>query len=85
MKANTKQQYTIRGIPANIDKALRKRMKEEGKSLNTVALEALASGSDVRQPHRDLSYLIGSLSEKEAEALSAEIEAQKTIDPDLWR
>ena len=82
---HTKKQYTIRGIPANIDKALRKRMRDEGKSLNTVALEALASGSNERRPHRDLSYLIGSLSEKEAEALSTEIQAQKTIDPDLWR
>lgn len=61
-------------------------MKDEGKSLNEVAIEALASGSNESlRPHRDLSYLIGSMSEKEAKSMSAEIQAQKTIDPDLWR
>ena len=79
-------QYTLRNIPAHIDKTLRKRMKEEGKSLNTIALEALAAGAqESLRPARDLSYLIGSMSTKEAKALSTEIEMQKLIDPSLWR
>lgn len=60
-------------------------MKDEEKSLNTVVLEALSSANNQIRPQRDLGYLIGSLSEAEAKAMSAEIEAQKTIDPDLWR
>ena len=83
MKTSTKRQYTIRNISANIDKAIRKRMKDEGKSLNTVVLEALANSNQIKS-HRDLSYLIGSLSEKEAKIISTEIQKQKTIVPDLW-
>jgi hypothetical protein len=86
MKTNATRQYTIRNIPANIDRAMRKRMKDEGKSLNEAAIEALARGSDESiRPRRDLSYLIGSMSEKEADAINTEIDAQRTIDPDLWR
>jgi hypothetical protein len=86
MTANAQKQYTIRNIPANVDRALRKRMKDEGKSLNEVAIEALAIGSNERiRPFQDLSYLIGSMSDKEAELLEAEIDVQKTIDPDLWK
>lgn len=86
MTTNAKRQYTIRNIPANIDRALRKRMKDEGKSLNEVAIEALAIGSNepIRQI-KEWGYLIGSMNEKEAKLLEAEIEAQKTIDPDIWK
>lgn len=86
MGTPTTKQYTIRNIPPNIDRALRKRMKDEGKSLNEVVIEALASGSlQTLRPARDLSYLIGSLTSKEAKALEEEIKAQKTIDADLWQ
>ncbi|HXW52704.1 MAG TPA: hypothetical protein VEL47_01235 [Myxococcota bacterium] len=86
MKTNTVKQYTIRNIPANIDRALRQRMKDEGKSLNAVVLEVLATGSKQSLgPRRDLSYLFGSMTEQEAQRLDEEIEAQKTIDPKLWR
>jgi len=83
---NAKRQYTIRNIPANIDRVLRKRMKDEGKSLNEVVVEALAIGSNEQIRHlRDLSYLVGSLSDKEAKALESEVKAQKTIDSDIWK
>ena len=37
-------QYTVRGIPADLDKAMRQRARAKGKSLNEVAIEALAEG-----------------------------------------
>jgi len=37
-------QYTLRKIPPELDKALRRRAKEEGKSLNDAAVEALQRG-----------------------------------------
>ena len=36
-------QYTIRKLPARLDKLIRKRAKEEGKSLNTVGTEGRAN------------------------------------------
>jgi hypothetical protein len=37
-------QYTIRGIPAAIDSALRDRARAAGKSLNEAAIDALVEG-----------------------------------------
>ena len=37
-------QYTIRNIPAEVDRALRKKAKAEGTSINQAALDALRRG-----------------------------------------
>lgn len=37
-------QYTIRGVPAAIDQALRVRARADGQSLNEAAVAALAEG-----------------------------------------
>jgi hypothetical protein len=62
-------QYTIRAVPAAIDRALRRRAKQEDKSLNAVAVEALTRGLELdAQPieHTDLDGLIGSWKEDKA-------------------
>ena len=60
----SKTQYTIRSIPPKVDQALRKRAKKTGKSLNEVALEALAKGAGVTPGahFNDLDWFIGSRS-----------------------
>jgi plasmid stability protein len=80
------RQYTIRNIPDQVDRALKRRAKEAGKSFNQVALEALASGAgESLRPKRDFSEVIGSLSEKEAMGIEEEIRLQHQIDPRLWK
>jgi DNA polymerase III delta subunit len=79
-------QYTIRGLPAPLDKLIRKRAKEEGKSLNTVAVEALMEAFGLRgsvPAHRDVGSLAGSWVEDPAvdEALAE----QRVIDDEMWR
>ncbi len=62
-------QYTIRAVLPSIDKALRRRAKQETKSLNAVAIEALARGLELDgKPveHTDLDALIGSWQEDKA-------------------
>ena len=57
-------QYTIRKLPARLDKLIRKRAKEEGKSLNTVAVEALMEAFGLRgsvPSRRDVGKLGGEL------------------------
>jgi plasmid stability protein len=83
---SSRRQYTIRNIPADVDRTLRLRAKQLGKSFNQVALEALVAGAghDFR-PKRDFSGVVGSLTAKEAERLDEEIRLQRQIDPDLWR
>jgi hypothetical protein len=79
-------QYTLRNIPPALDRALRALARREGKSLNEVAIRALARAvglgdSAVRQ--RDLSDLAGSWQEDpEFDAALAE---QDEIDESLWR
>lgn len=55
-------QYTIRSVPAPLDRAVRERAGREGKSINAVVVEALARGLDLRSAsahHTDLDHLIG--------------------------
>ena len=79
-------QYTIRNLPARLDEAIRKRAREEGKSLNTVAVEALMEAFGLRgsEPaRRDVSELVGTWVDDAAvdEALAA----QRCIDEEMWR
>jgi hypothetical protein len=79
-------QYTIRNVPDFLDEALRRSAREQGKSLNEVAIEALARGagfSERRCRQRDLSDIAGSW-RKDA-AFDASVAAQDTIDAELWR
>ncbi|MGK5084031.1 hypothetical protein WDW37_12105 [Bdellovibrionota bacterium FG-1] len=85
MSKNTRQ-YTIRSVPEQVDRVLRKNARATGKSFNQVALEALARGAgESLRPKRDFSEVIGSLSEKEAVRIEEEIRLQHQIDPELWK
>ncbi len=62
-------QYTIRAVPASIDRALRRRARQESKSLNAVAVEALARGLELEAKpveHADLDALVGTWQEDPA-------------------
>lgn len=82
---NTPRQYTIRNIPDQVDRTLRQRARVTGKSFNQVVVEALYTGiGETHVPKRDLSFLIGSIDQEEADRLDAEVARQRRIDPDLW-
>jgi hypothetical protein len=54
-------QYTIRGIPPEVDACLRKRAREEGKSLNALVVEVLEREAKPRRSLvDDLAWFIGS-------------------------
>jgi hypothetical protein len=79
-------QYTLRNVPAALDEAIRRRAREEGKSLNEVAIEAMMralglQGEPTRQ--RDLSGVAGSW--QPDPATDEALEEQRRIDPELWR
>lgn len=79
-------QYTIRAVPLAIDQALRRRAREESKSLNCVAVEALARGLELAaQPaeYTDLDALIGSWQEDPAFD-QAVLEFAK-VDEEAWK
>jgi hypothetical protein len=79
-------QYTLRGIPEALDKAIRRRAREEGKSLNEVTIEALADGlglEEATSPRRDLAEIVGTW--KKDASIEAALAAQDAVDEDLWK
>ena len=80
-------QYTIRNVPKVVDRALRRRAGRLSKSLNEVAVEALARGAGVEQEaaeHHDVDFLFGSWVEDAAVATA--LTDQRRIDEDdLWK
>ena len=66
---NECMQYTIRNVPDTLDEALRRTARDRGKSLNEVAVEALARGAGVsgeRVRQRDLTGIAGTWREDSA-------------------
>lgn len=79
-------QYTIRRIPPAIDKAVRQRARAEGKSLNAVAVKALADGLGFQREmveRRDLGDIVGTWAEDAATERA--LAAQDRIDKPLWK
>ncbi|HEX9460192.1 MAG TPA: hypothetical protein VGA84_13655 [Thermoanaerobaculia bacterium] len=79
-------QYTIRGISPTVDDALRERARAAGKSLNEVALEALAEGAGVTnapRQRRNLDDIAGTW--RADKAFDEAIADQDQIDEDLWK
>jgi hypothetical protein len=79
-------QYTIRGIPEAVDRALRERARAAGKSLNEAAVDALSDGSGLTaapRKRRDFGDIAGTWrADKAVESALAE---QDQVDEDLWR
>jgi len=83
---NSCMQYTIRNVPDSLDEALRRVAREKGKSLNDVAIEALARGAGVageRDRQRDLADIAGTW--RKDPAFDTALAAQDTIDEEMWR
>ena len=78
-------QYTIRNIPPELDKAIKARAKRLGKSINQIALEALANVVDRPTPRRRLRNMPGAWSKSEAQKFDRFLEQHRAIDEELWK
>lgn len=80
-------QYTIRGVPPEVDTALREEAKKSGESLNSVVLKNLqrATGQSNGKPKRytDLSHLRGTWVEDPA--FDEVMEDMGRIDEEMWQ
>ena len=79
-------QYTVRKVPRTVDKAIRRRARARGQSLNQVAVEALASGLGVEKsdmPVRDLSDIAGTWADDPT--FDAALAAQDRVDRARWK
>lgn len=79
-------QYTIRAVPDEVDRALRRRARRESKSLNAVVIDALARSLALDAAparHADLDHLVGTWQEDpEFERAVAEFER---VDDESWK
>ena len=78
-------QYTLRGVPDHVDRALRERAASYGRSLNRVALEALELGLKLERAERrfhDLDHLSGTWVDDPG--FDRVIEEMDAVDEELW-
>lgn len=77
---------TLTNLPAEIEAALQRKAAQEGKTLDRVALDAVARGLEVNplpEKKRDLSFFLQG-PPLEPDVLQA-LEDQRKIDPELWQ
>lgn len=82
---STCMQYTLRNIPETLDATLRRRAREEDKSLNEVAIEAMArgvglTGETIR--YRDLGDVAGRW--QDDPEFDQAVADQDRVDEELW-
>lgn len=76
-------QYTIRGIPAEVDRALRKTSAERGVSLNQLVVEKLMAATGVGMRRANFSDLVGTWTEDPA--FDSAVAAFREVDEEMWR
>lgn len=81
---------TLRNLPPDLDKAIRKRARGKRVSVNKAVIglleEHLTRGERKRaELHHDLDDLCGSWTEDAAATFDRALAKQRMIDPDVWK
>ncbi len=79
-------QYTLRDVPLNLDRAVRRRARQTRKSLNQVLIDALLRAFGLtREParQRDLSDVTGTW--QDDPEFDEIVREQRRVDRDLWK
>ena len=76
-------QYTIRGVPPEVDRLLRQRAAKRKQSLNQTIIDELTESSIGRRKRVDLSDVVGKWTpDPEFDEIIA---SQRQIDPEKWK
>ena len=81
-------QMTLRKIPEELERQLRRVAKERGQSLNKTAIELMMEALGLKKEperKRDLSQLAGSWSQEEADAFDRNVQIFEQVDEEMWR
>ena len=86
------RQLTLRGIPVEIERMIKKEAERKGLSLNKafISLVEKATGTKEKMQkrksmHHDLDHLCGIWTKRDAEEFNQNLEYQRTIDEGLWK
>ncbi len=79
---------TIRDIPKEVEKVIKKRAARKNTSLNKAVIdlleEATGKKSKKKTTYHDLDCLFGSWTKKEASEFDKNLKEQRGIDKELW-
>jgi hypothetical protein len=76
-------QYTVRGIPREVDRALRRKAAQRKLSLNQVIVEELTAVTTGARKRADFHDIAGKWTPDPA--FDEIIASQRQIDPDKWK
>jgi hypothetical protein len=86
------KQMTIRGIPEEVQKMVKKEAARKGLSLNRAFisfLERAVTGKSAEKKkrvlHHDLDHLAGLWSREESAAFEKNLRGQRKVDEELWK
>lgn len=84
------RQLTLRGVPADLDNALRHESQRRGASLNRTVVELLREATGlayvaVEQDHTDLDRFFGRWTAEEGRAFDKSVRKLRRVDAELWR
>jgi hypothetical protein len=82
-QAKAPVQYTVRGVPSEIDRILRKKAAERNQSLNQLILDELAAATVGRPRRADFSQFVGAWTPDPA--FDEIISSQRQIDWEKWK
>jgi plasmid stability protein len=83
MQAEEPVQYTIRGVPPEVDRALRKKAAQLKRSLNQIVVDELTRATIGRSRKTDFSDLVGRWTPDPG--FDEVIASQRQIDWDKWK
>ncbi|OFW58616.1 MAG: hypothetical protein A2W01_02470 [Candidatus Solincola sediminis] len=85
------KQFTLRGLPKEIEKRIMKESKEKGISVNRAIVSLLekqattGKGRSNKNVYHDLDQLFGIWNKQEFEQFEKHLEAQREVDEELWK
>jgi hypothetical protein len=86
LPVNAPRHLTLRNVPPEVARSLRREARRRGTSLNQTAVDLLRAGLGVSLPRSNgLRRLAGTWSEEEFERFTAAVAAAETVDEELWR
>jgi adenylate kinase len=76
-------QYTVRGIPPEVDRELRRKAAQRKQSLNQIIVDELTAATTGLRKRSDLRDVLGQWTPDPA--FDDIIASQRQIDPDKWK
>ena len=83
MKTQAEVQYTVRGVPREVDRLLRKKAAQRKQSLNQVILDELTLATIGGKQRADFSDLVGRWTPDSA--FDEILASQRQVDWDKWK